>query len=94
MPGIMTGTILGTARAIGETAPLLMIGMIAFIIEVPGSFYKEAATAMPAQIYIWASSSEAAFASKTSLAIFVLILILLALNAFAIYLRRKFEVKW
>ncbi len=93
LPGIMTGAILGMARAIGETAPLLMIGMVAFIVDVPGGLL-DPATAMPVQIYIWASSPEIGFIEKTSTGSIVLLMMLLAMNATAIYLRRKFEIKW
>ncbi|MDX2074569.1 MAG: phosphate ABC transporter permease PstA [Alphaproteobacteria bacterium] len=93
LPGIMTGTILGMARAIGETAPLLMIGMVAFVADIPGGF-TSAATVMPVQIYLWASSPEAGFVEKTATAILVLLLLLLLMNALAIYLRKKFEVRW
>lgn len=93
MPGIMTGTILGMARAIGETAPLLMIGMVAFVADIPTGF-THAATAMPVQIYLWAGSPEAGFAEKTAAGIIVLLALLLCMNALAIYLRRKFEVRW
>jgi phosphate transport system permease protein len=93
MPGVMTGTILGMARAIGETAPLLMIGMVAFVADLPTGFTSPA-TVMPVQIYLWASSSEAGFAEKTAAGILILIVLLIAMNALAIYLRRKFEVRW
>lgn len=93
MPGIMTGTILSMARAIGETAPLLMIGMVAFVADVPQGFI-DPATVMPVQIYLWASSPEAGFAEKTSAGILALLVLLLAMNALAIYLRKKFEVRW
>lgn len=93
MPGIMTGTILGMARAIGETAPLLMIGMVAFVADIPSGF-TSAATAMPVQIYLWASSAESGFVEKTAAGILLLLVILMALNALAIYLRKKFEVRW
>ncbi len=93
MPGIMTGTILGMARAIGETAPLLMIGMVAFVADIPTGF-TSAATAMPVQVYLWASSPEAGFAEKTAAGILVLLILLLLMNATAIYLRKKFEVRW
>lgn len=93
MPGIMTGTILGMARAIGETAPLLMIGMVAFVADIPTGFTSPA-TAMPVQIYLWASSPEAGFIEKTAAGILVLLVLLLAMNALAIYLRKRFEVRW
>ncbi|MBY0407442.1 MAG: ABC transporter permease subunit, partial [Rickettsiales bacterium] len=93
LPGIMTGTILGLARAIGETAPLIMIGMVAFIADVPSGF-TSAAAVMPVQVYLWASSPEAGFAEKTAAGILVLLVLLLGLNALAIYLRKRFEVRW
>lgn len=93
MTGIMTGTILGMARAIGETAPLLMIGMVAFVADVPRNFI-DPATAMPVQIYLWASSPEAGFVEKTAAAILVLLGLLISMNSLAIYLRKKFEVRW
>jgi len=93
LPGIMTGTILGMARAIGETAPLLMIGMVAFVADIPSGF-TSAATVMPVQVYLWASSPEAGFVEKTATAILVLLVLLLLMNALAIYLRKKFEVRW
>ncbi len=93
MPGIMTGTILGMARAIGETAPLLMIGMVAFVADIPGGFTSPA-TVMPVQVYLWASSPEAGFAEKTAAGILVLLMLLIAMNMLAIILRKKFEVRW
>jgi phosphate transport system permease protein len=93
MPGIMTGTILGMARAIGETAPLLMIGMVAFVADLPTGVTSPAAV-MPVQIYLWASSPEMGFAEKTSAGILVLLVLLLAMNALAIYLRKRFETRW
>lgn len=93
MPGIMTGTILGMARAIGETAPLLMIGMVAFVADIPTGFTSPA-TVMPVQIYLWASSPESGFVEKTAAGILVLLVLLLAMNALAIFLRKKFEVRW
>jgi phosphate transport system permease protein len=93
LPGIMTGAILGLARAFGETAPLLMIGMVAFIADVPHGF-TDAATVLPVQVYLWSDLPELAFQSKTAAAIMVLIVVLFALNAIAIYLRRKFERRW
>lgn len=93
MPGIMTGTILGMARAIGETAPLLMIGMVAFVADIPTGFTSPA-TVMPVQIYLWASSPEAGFTEKTAAGILVLLVLLVAMNMLAIILRKKFEVRW
>ena len=93
LPGIMTGTILGTARAIGETAPLLMIGMVAFVADVPRHFL-DPATAMPVQIYLWAGSPEAGFVEKTSTGIIVLLVMLLGMNSLAIYIRKRFETQW
>jgi len=93
MPGIMTGTILGMARAIGETAPLLMIGMVAFVADLPSGFTSPA-TVMPVQIYLWTSSPEAGFAEKTAAGILTLLVLLLAMNLLAIILRKRFEVRW
>lgn len=93
MPGIMTGAILGLARAIGETAPLLMIGMVAFVADVPEGFL-DAATAMPVQIYVWASSPEMGFVEKTSTGIIVLLALLVMMNSVAMVIRRKTEVRW
>jgi phosphate transport system permease protein len=93
MPGILTGTIIGMARALGETAPLLMIGMVAFIVDVPHGI-RDAATALPVQIFLWADSPERAFVQKTSGAIIVLLAFLIAMNGTAIALRRRFEKRW
>jgi phosphate transport system permease protein len=93
MPGILTGTIIGLAQALGETAPLLLIGMNAFITSAPGS-PLDSATALPTQIFIWADSPERGFVSRTSAAILVLLMFLITMNALAIYLRNKFERKW
>ena len=93
LPGIMTGTILGLARAFGETAPLLMIGMVAFIVDIPGSF-TDAATVLPVQVFLWSDLPEAAFQSKTAAAILVLMAVLFCLNAVAILLRKRFERRW
>jgi phosphate transport system permease protein len=93
VPGILTGTILGVARALGETAPLLMIGMIAFIVDVPGGF-TDAATVLPVQVFLWSDLPEAAFKSRTAAAILVLLVLLFCINALAIYLRNKFERRW
>ena len=93
LPGMLTGTIIGMAQALGESAPLLMIGMVAFIVDIPGG-PLEPSTAMPVQIFLWADSPERAFAERTSAAIMVLLAFLIAMNAFAIWLRRKFERRW
>ena len=93
MPGMLTGAIIGMARALGESAPLLMIGMIAFIVETPGS-PMDPATALPVQVYLWADSPERAFVERTSAAILVLLVFLLLMNASAIVLRRYFEKRW
>jgi len=93
MPGIITGTIIGIARAIGESAPLLMIGMVAFILVAPDTI-MDPATSLPVQIFLWADAPERGFAEKTSAAILVLLIILVTLNLFAIWLRKRFEIKW
>ena len=93
LPGMLTGTIIGMAQALGESAPLLMIGMVAFIVDIPGG-PLEPATAMPVQIYLWADSPERAFVERTSAAIMVLLAFLIAMNSFAVWLRRKFERRW
>jgi phosphate transport system permease protein len=93
MPGIMTGTIIGMAHALGETAPLLMIGMVAFIVEVPTGV-TQAATVLPVQIYLWSDLPEIAFQAKTAAAIIVLLVFLFLMNGAAIYLRKKFERRW
>lgn len=93
LPGILTGTIIGMARALGETAPLLMIGMRAFIPSAPQSF-TDAATALPVQIYLWSDEVNQGFVEKTSAAIIVLLIFLLGMNGLAIYLRNRFETRW
>jgi phosphate transport system permease protein len=93
MPGILTGTIIGMAQALGETAPLLMIGMVAFVAEVPGSV-MDPATVMPVQIYLWSDSPERAFTERTSAAIMILLGFLVLMNLIAIMLRKKFERRW
>jgi phosphate transport system permease protein len=93
LPGMLTGTIIGMARALGESAPLLMIGMVAFIVDVPQSF-TDPATALPVQVYLWADAPERAFVERTSAAILVLLAFLVAMNSLAIYLRRRFERRW
>ena len=93
MPGILTGTIIGMAQALGETAPLLMIGMVAFIVDIPGGVF-DPSTVLPVQIYLWADSPERAFVERTSAAILVLLLFLLLMNATAIVLRKRFERRY
>jgi len=93
LPGILTGTIIGLAQALGETAPLLLIGMNAFITQPPGGIL-EASTALPTQIFIWADSPERGFVARTSAAILVLLMFLMTMNAIAIYLRQRLERTW
>nr|WP_236823773.1 phosphate ABC transporter permease PstA [Blastochloris viridis] len=93
MPGILTGTILGMAHALGETAPLLMIGMVAFVVDLPKGF-TDAATLLPVQIFMWADFPELAFQQKTAAAIILLLAFLICMNAFAIVLRKRFERRW
>jgi len=93
VPGIMTGTILAVSRALGETAPLLMIGMVAFIADIPKNF-TDPTTVLPVQIYLWSDSPEMGFAEKTAAAILVLLGILILFNLVAVILRKKFEKKW
>jgi phosphate transport system permease protein len=92
-PGILTGTIIGLAHALGETAPLLLIGMVAFVADVP-STPMDPSTALPVQIYMWANEAERAFVERTSGAIIVLLLFLAVMNIAAIILRRRFERRW
>jgi len=89
-PGILTGTIIGIAQALGETAPLIMIGMVAFIVDVPTSV-TDPATALPVQIFIWSDSAERAFYERSSLAIMVLLIFLISMNLLAVFLRKRFE---
>jgi phosphate transport system permease protein len=93
MPGVLTGTIIGMARALGETAPLLMIGMVAFIVDIPEGF-TDPATVLPVQVFLWADAPERAFVERTSAAILVLLAFLIAMNLAAVILRRKFERRW
>lgn len=93
MPGMLTGAIIGMAQALGETAPLLMIGMVAFIMEIPGSI-TDPATVMPVQIFLWSDSPERAFVEKTSAAIMVLLVFLMFMNALAVLLRKRLERRW
>ena len=93
MPGMLTGTIIGMAQALGETAPLLMMGMVAFIVDVPQSI-TDPSTVLPAQIFLWSDQPERGFEEKTAAAIMVLLGFLLTMNALAVFLRNKFERKW
>ena len=93
MPGMLTGAIIGMARALGESAPLLMIGMVAFIVDIPKGL-TDPATVLPVQVYLWADSPERAFLERTSGAILVLLGFLLIMNATAVVLRQKFERRW
>ena len=93
LPGILTGTIIGMARALGETAPLLMIGMRAFVATPPGGI-TDPASVMPMQIFLWSDEIDQAFVQNTSAAIIVLLVLLMAMNGLAIYLRNKFETRW
>ena len=90
LPGMLTGSIIGMARALGETAPLLMIGMVAFIVDIPASFF-DPSTVLPVQIFLWSDSPERAFVEKTSAAIMLLLLFLIFMNGLAVFLRNKFE---
>lgn len=93
LPGMLTGSIIGMARALGETAPLLMIGMVAFIVDIPASFF-DPSTVLPVQIFLWSDSPERAFVEKTSAAIMLLLLFLIFMNGLAVFLRNKFEKRW
>lgn len=93
LPGMMTGSIIGMAQALGETAPLLLIGMVAFIVDVPGGFL-DSATVLPVQVFLWAGSPELAFIERASAAIMVLLTFLISMNALAIWLRRRLERRW
>ena len=93
LPGMLTGTIIGMARALGESAPLLMIGMVAFIVDIPGGF-TDPSTVLPVQIYLWADSPERAFVERTSAATMVLLAFLITMNALAVILRKRFEKRW
>ncbi len=92
-PGVLTGSIIGLAQAMGETAPLIIVGMIAFIPDTPTSIF-EATTVMPAQLFTWSGMPERMYIEKTAAGIMVLLIILISLNAVAIYLRKKYEIRW
>ena len=93
MPGMLTGTIIGMAQALGETAPLLMIGMVAFIVDTPTSI-TDSATVLPVQIFLWSDSPERSFVEKTSAAIMVLLAFLICMNSLAVWLRKRLERRW
>ena len=93
IPGIMTGTIIGMSRALGESAPLLMIGMVAFIVDIPGSFL-DSSTALPVQIYLWKSTAARGFVELTAAGVIVLLVFLVLMNGLAVFIRQKFEKKW
>ncbi len=93
MPGMLTGAIIGMAQALGETAPLLMIGMVAFIVDVPGGI-SDPSTVLPVQIFLWSDSPERAFVEKTSAAIMVLLGFLIIMNTLAVWLRKRLERRW
>ena len=93
MPGVLTGSIIGMAQALGETAPLIMIGMVAFIVDIPQGV-TDSATVLPVQIFRWSDFPERAFDAKTALAICVLLGFLLLMNIIAIILRKRFERRW
>jgi phosphate transport system permease protein len=93
LPGMLTGAIIGMARALGETAPLLMIGMVAFIVDIPRGI-TDPSTVLPVQIYLWADSPERGFVERTSAAIIILLAFLITMNATAVILRKKFERRW
>ncbi len=93
MPGVLTGAIIGMAQALGETAPLLMIGMVAFIVDVPGGIF-DSATVLPVQIFLWSDSPERAFTALTAATILILLGFLAVMNALAIFLRKHFERRW
>mgnify|MGYP000356014925 FL=1 len=93
MPGMLTGTIIGMSQALGETAPLLMIGMVAFIVDIPGAV-TDPSTVLPVQIFLWADSPERAFVERTSAAIMVLLAFLIVMNTLAVLLRKRLERRW
>ena len=93
MPGVLTGSIIGMAQALGETAPLIMIGMVAFIVDIPQGV-TDSATVLPVQIFRWSDFPERAFEAKTALAIVVLLAFLVVMNILAIILRKRFERRW
>ena len=93
MPGILTGTIIGMAQALGETAPLIMIGMVAFIVDIPTGI-TDSASVLPVQVFRWSDFPERAFEARTAAAICVLLIFLVVMNAIAVFLRKRFERRW
>jgi len=93
MPGTLSGTIIGLAQALGETAPLLLIGMVAFVVQVPGT-PMDPSSSLPVQVYLWSESAERGFVEKTSATIMMLLGFLIVMNSIAVYARQKFEKKW
>ena len=93
LPGILTGTIIGMSQALGESAPLLMIGMVAFIVDIPGSF-MDSSTVLPVQIYLWKSTAARGFVELTAAGVMVLLAFLILMNGLAVFIRKKFEKKW
>jgi phosphate transport system permease protein len=93
LPGMLTGTIIGMGQALGESAPLLMIGMVAFIVDIPGGIF-DPSTVLPVQIFLWADSPERGFMERTAAAIMILLAFLVVMNATAVYLRKRYEKKW
>jgi len=93
VPGILTGTIIGLAKALGETAPLLMIGMVAFVVDFPKT-PLDASTALPVQIFMWATAAERGFVERTAGATLILLAFLICMNVTAVILRRRYERRW
>jgi|TARA_Y100000996_G_scaffold28599_1_gene20256 phosphate transport system permease protein len=93
IPGTLSGTIIGLAQALGETAPLILIGMVAFVVDLPSSPVDPSAS-LPVQVYLWSEQAERGFVEKTSATIMILLTFLITMNAFAVYLRQKFERRW
>ena len=93
MPGVLTGSMSGLAQALGETAPLLMIGMFAFVADTPSGILDQASS-LPVQIYLWAESSERGYVELTAAAIMIILVFLVFMNLLAVFLRKKFERRW
>ena len=93
LPGTLSGTIIGLAQALGETAPLILIGMVAFVVDIPSS-PVDPSSSLPVQVYLWSESAERGFVEKTSATIMMLLSFLIVMNFIAVYLRQKFEKRW